>query len=67
MLESLAYIDPGTGSLLLQMLLAVIVSIGIVFRRIFISPFYAIVNLFKKSKPEVSSDKSKPEVPPDDS
>jgi len=35
----LAYIDPGTGSILLQVLIASFLTAGVFFRRILFTPF----------------------------
>ena len=43
-MHTLAYIDPGTGTLILQMLAATILAITVVFRNI----RYAIYNFFCK-------------------
>jgi hypothetical protein len=48
MLRALAYIDPGSGSLVLQMILAAIVGTGVFFRDT-IAGFFG---WFKGSKPK---------------
>ena len=54
----LAYIDPGTGALLLQVLVAIVMAIGVVFRSVFISPFYAIAKLLKNRESHSPTDES---------
>ncbi len=38
-LELLAYIDPGVGSIVIQAVLAMALSMGIIFRRVLFFPF----------------------------
>ena len=42
--ELLSYIDPGTGAILIQLLIATAVSIGVFFRKYLMFPFRAILN-----------------------
>ena len=52
-LEFLAYIDPGTGSLILQALAAGALGIAFFFKRFVFAPFRLLGSLFgKKSPPE---------------
>lgn len=46
----LAYIDPGSGAMLLQLILAGAIGAGVVFRRFFYRLFAGIVNLFRGKK-----------------
>ena len=39
MFDLLAYIDPGTGAIVLQVIIAAVFSATLLFRRLFISPF----------------------------
>ena len=52
----LAYIDPGTGALIVQVIIAIVATIGIVFRRVFLSPFYALRRLLGFSSEESSEE-----------
>lgn len=52
----LAYIDPATGAIILQMIVAFVVGVGIVFRRIFFSPFALIASCFRKSDDQSDPD-----------
>ena len=45
-----AYIDPGTGSILLQYLIAGLIGGAFYFRRFIAKIFKSISNLFKKGK-----------------
>ena len=53
----IAYIDPGTGALIVQVVIAVVATIGIVFRRVLLSPFYALRRLFGGGSKETSEEK----------
>ena len=50
----LAYLDPGTGSLIVQAILAIVLSTGIVLRRFLVMPFQRLFG-----KRERQPDKSK--------
>ncbi len=56
----LSYIDPGTGALLLQIVVAAVAAIGLFFRKIFLSPFYTVVGFFKKSEENSEKDAENP-------
>ncbi len=62
MLMNLAYIDPGTGAIVLQILVAAILGIGVVFRRIFIAPFAALFGRSSKSE-GTAGDPDSPDSP----
>ena len=66
-LEFLAYIDPGTGSLILQALAAGALGIAFFFKRFVFAPFRMLGNLFgKKSPPEpVATDDEVSNTEPD--
>jgi hypothetical protein len=55
----LAYIDPGSGAILLQVLLASVFTLGIFFRRLLLAP----LRLFFKAQPSKldSSELASPE------
>ncbi len=55
----LAYIDPGTGSFMLQMLIAGLLSAGMAFKNV----RYKIMSMFAKKAPEITADP--PAVGPD--
>jgi len=46
----LGYIDPATGAIVLQVILATILGIGVVFRRFFIYPIASIIGFFRGKK-----------------
>jgi len=48
-----AYLDPGTGSIIIQIAAAAVLSCGVMFRQYLISPFAALLGRKKKeeSKP----------------
>ena len=52
----IAYIDPGTGALIVQVIIAIVATIGIVCRRVLLSPFYALRRLFGNSNKETSEE-----------
>ncbi len=56
----LSYIDPGTGALLLQIVVAAVAAVGLFFRKIFLSPFYKVVGLLKKSGENSEKDTENP-------
>ena len=45
-LSLLAYLDPGSGALVLQLVLAALLTAGVYFRRILLMPF----SIFRKSQ-----------------
>ena len=51
--STLAYIDPGTGSIVIQTLLATVLSLGIYFRRWFGGLYKAVVGMrhSRKARP----------------
>ncbi len=49
MLHLLGYIDPGTGAMVLQVVVATVLSAGFMFRRILISPVARFFGRFRKS------------------
>lgn len=55
----LAYIDPGTGSFMLQMLIAGLLSAGMAFRNVRMK----VMSMFSKKTPEISAE-NKDGAPP---
>lgn len=51
----IAYLDPGTGAILLQLLVAGFLTASVAFRRF----FYSIFGLFRKSNPDQIQDLDK--------
>lgn len=51
----IAYLDPGTGAILLQLLVAGFLTASVAFRRF----FYSIFGLFRKSNPSPIQDLDK--------
>lgn len=58
---TLAYIDPGVGSLLLQVVLAAMLSMGVMFRRTVLAPFQ-----FLFGKPHTDDDAESTDQPSED-
>lgn len=48
----LAYIDPGSGSLIFQMLIASLMGMMFLFRKFFTTPLNFIASIFRKRKQE---------------
>ena len=48
----LAYLDPGTGSLILQALLAILLSTGVLLRRYVLMPFQWLLGKLKRRPPK---------------
>lgn len=46
----LAYIDPGAGSLIFQMLIAGLMGMSFLFRKTFLAPLRYLSRLFKRQK-----------------
>lgn len=46
----LAYIDPGSGSLVFQLVLAWLMGMLFVFRRVLVAPFAFIKSIFKRNQ-----------------
>jgi len=49
-----AYIDPATGMIVLQLIVAAVFSVGVIFRRALLAPFAMLFG--KRSTPEVKTD-----------
>jgi len=49
-----SYIDPATGALILQGILAVLLTAGVYFRRVLLAPLTGIKKLFSNSPDEPS-------------
>jgi len=57
----LAYLDPGTGSILLQVAAAAVLSCGVMFRQYVFSPFSSFFSKSKKSEsPEAAQQDANP-------
>jgi len=55
----LAYLDPATGALVLQAIIACLLAGGVVFRRLLIQPLASLLRLFGKGRQdEATSDSS---------
>lgn len=52
MTDLLAYIDPGSGSLIFQMLIATLMGTMFIFRRLFIIPIQFLTRVFRGTKKE---------------
>ncbi|HEY4832568.1 MAG TPA: hypothetical protein VIH61_08435 [Waddliaceae bacterium] len=52
MINILAYIDPGSGSLIFQMLIASLMGMMFLFRKFFTAPLNFIASIFRKRKQE---------------
>ena len=48
----LAYLDPGTGSLILQALLAILLSTGVLLRRYILMPFQWLLGKSRRQPPK---------------
>lgn len=48
----LAYIDPGSSSLIFQLLIGGLMSASFIFRKTFLVPFKMLFRFFKKQKNE---------------
>ena len=48
----LAYLDPGTGSLILQALLAILLSTGVLLRRYILMPVQWLLAKWKRQPPK---------------
>lgn len=51
-----AYIDPGSGAILLQVLLAMLLTLGVLCRRILLAPFRI---LFRRHDAQAAAEESK--------
>lgn len=49
-LFNLAYIDPGSGSLIIQVLIAILVGVGVAFRNVRMAVMSVILKLFGKKQ-----------------
>jgi hypothetical protein len=52
MINILAYIDPGSGSLIFQMLIASFMGALFIFRRFFTPPLRFLMRIFRRPKKE---------------
>jgi hypothetical protein len=48
----LAYLDPGTGSLILQALIAILLSTGVLLRRYILMPIQWLLGKLKRQPPK---------------
>ena len=48
----LAYIDPGTGAIVLQVVVATLLTMGAVFRRILLAPFAKLRGKNRQTEPQ---------------
>lgn len=58
----LAYIDPGTGAIVLQVVVAAVLTAGVVLRRVIFSPFALLLRL--RPSASVAADGSSSEAEP---
>lgn len=61
-LTVLAYIDPATGAIILQVLAAALLSVGVVFRRVFFSPIAATWRRLFGASSEKTPESSEPDL-----
>ena len=57
----LGYLDPGTGAIVLQVVVAAFLSAGVIFRRVLFAPIAAVIGRGKKAEDEQSDGESEPE------
>jgi len=50
-MDILGYIDPASGAMMLQILVAGVLSVGIVFRQIIFAPIAFVKRLFQTPQP----------------